>query len=153
MRTTSAGLLDSNLLVYAYDPTDYTKQQRAVDLIVRLEASQLGALSAHTLGEFFSIVTRRIPVPLTSEAAAKYVRTFAGSWPVYPVTGTEVALATDAVTRYQMAYWDALLWATAVTNRLGLILTEDLPGAGSSVGGIRYLNPLAEGFDLASLGI
>jgi predicted nucleic acid-binding protein len=153
MRMTSAGLLDSNLLVYAYDPTDDAKQERAADLIVRLEAARLGALSAHTLGEFFSIVTRRIPVPLAAEAAATYVRTFAASWPVYPVTGAEVALAADAVTRYQMAYWDALLWATAATNRLDLILTEDLPGAGPLIGGVRYLNPLAEDFDLTSLGI
>lgn len=57
--------IDSNLLVYMCDSAELQKQPLAETLITSLVRNRNGALSVQVLGEFFSIVTRRIPRPLT----------------------------------------------------------------------------------------
>ena len=58
-------LVDTNVLVYAYDRTAGTKQQHAVDMINALVAHDEGAVSTQVLAEFFVTVTRKLPHPLT----------------------------------------------------------------------------------------
>lgn len=53
-------LVDTNILVYAYDRTEYTKQGRSRQILDWLYRKGLGALSTQVLGEFFSAVTRRL---------------------------------------------------------------------------------------------
>lgn len=51
--------------------------------------------------------------PLTAEEAERSVTNYVRSWVVYPVGSTAVLEAIRGVQRYQFAYWDALIWATA----------------------------------------
>ena len=62
---TSRGFFDANVLVYAYDPRDPAKQQRALDLLADALANDTGVLSAQVLAEFFNAVTRKLPSPLS----------------------------------------------------------------------------------------
>jgi predicted nucleic acid-binding protein len=48
-----AFLVDTNVLVYVYDPVDPIKQVRALDVLDRLAASGAGCLTTQVLGEFF----------------------------------------------------------------------------------------------------
>ena len=48
-----AFLVDTNVLVYAYDPTDGGKRERAITVLESLGNRHQGALSAQILGEFF----------------------------------------------------------------------------------------------------
>jgi predicted nucleic acid-binding protein len=50
---------------------------------------------------------------LTAEEAERSVTNYVRSWVVYPVGSTAVLEAIRGVQRYQFAYWDALIWATA----------------------------------------
>jgi predicted nucleic acid-binding protein len=56
-----------------------------------------------------------------------------------------------AVQRYQFAYWDALIWATAKLNNVLTILTEHQPSA-PLIEGVRFVDPLVAAFDIAQLG-
>jgi predicted nucleic acid-binding protein len=49
-----AVLVDTNLLIYIYDPRDRRKQERARQVFDRLVASGRAALSVQCLSEFFS---------------------------------------------------------------------------------------------------
>ena len=40
------------------------------------------------------------------------------------------------------SWWDALVWAVARENGVGLIYTEGMPGA-AEIEGVRYVNPFA----------
>lgn len=59
----SAELVDTNVLVYAHDPTTPTKHARARSLIERLWLEETGRISIQVMQEFLWIVTRKIPVP------------------------------------------------------------------------------------------
>ena len=58
-----AFFLDTNVLVYAYDPADAAKRTRAMTVVERLGSRQRGVLSAQVLSEFFVTVTRKIVPP------------------------------------------------------------------------------------------
>jgi predicted nucleic acid-binding protein len=146
----SAFLVDTNVLVYAYDPSDGGKRERAVAVLKRLGASQLGALSPQILGEFFVTVTKRIPSPLTAAEAERSLTNYVRSWTVYDLTSAIVLEAVRGLQRHSLSYRDALVWSTAKLNRLPYVLSEDFTD-GALLEGVRFLNPFAETFDLAIL--
>lgn len=145
-----AFVVDTNVLVYAYDPGDAWKRARAVEVLVALAESGAGALTAQVLGEFVVAATRRIEPPLTLEEAESSVTNYARSWPVYDVTWVAVLEAVRGVRRHRLQYWDSLIWATAKLNGAANILTEDFTD-GALVEGVRFVNPFKDSFDLAAL--
>jgi len=145
-----AFLVDTNVLVYAYDPTDGTKRERAITVLERLGASQIGALSSQILGEFFVTVTRKIPSPLTEAQAEHSMTNYVRSWIVYDLTELVVLEAVRGLRRHRLSYWDSLIWATAKLNGVPNVLSEDFSD-GTLLEGVRFLNPFTETFDLAWL--
>lgn len=146
----SAFLVDTNVLVYAYDPTDGAKRERAIAVLERLGARQTGALSVQISGEFFVAVTRKISCPLTEEEAERSVTNYTRSWVVYALTELVVLEAVRGLRRHHLSYWDSLIWATAKLNGVPNVLSEDFSD-GALLDGVRFLNPFAETFDLALL--
>ena len=65
----TAFLVDTNVLVYAYDLAEPAKRPWAVTVLRRLHARGTGALTTQVLSEFFVTVTRKIPAPLTLQQA------------------------------------------------------------------------------------
>jgi predicted nucleic acid-binding protein len=83
----STSLVDPNVVVYAYDPTDGAKAgKRAITVLECLRACWIGAVNAQLLGEFFVTVTRNIPSPLTEAEAERRVTHDVRSWVVYDLT-------------------------------------------------------------------
>lgn len=148
MRSVSHGcLVDTNILVYPYDPRELDKGTRALDVLTELEERGLGVTSAQILGELFVTLRRVIPDPLSEEQAADRVRYYGAAWPVCDIGRATVMEALRAVAAYSMSYWDALIWATARESRVSVVLTED-GQTGREIEGVRLCNPLAEGFSL-----
>jgi predicted nucleic acid-binding protein len=146
----SAFLVDTNVLVYAYDPTEGAKRERAITVLECLWARQMGALSAQILGEFFVTVTRKIPSPLSEAEAERSVTNYVRSWVIYDLTELVVPEAVRGLQRYHLSYWDSLIWATAKLNGVSNVLSEDFSD-GALLEGVRFLNPFADNFDLAWL--
>jgi len=138
-------LLDTNVLVYAYDRSEPTKQQQALSLLKSARTLRLGTLSSQVLSEFYSVATRKIMMPLTPGEARERLQVYASSWPVLPVTGPIVVEASRGVCERSLSFWDALLWATARLYQLPLILSEDFP-TGSIVEGVTFVDPFAPNF-------
>lgn len=151
MRSDSpAFLVDTNLPVYAYDPADGQKQERAILVLKTLEEEGTGALSAQVLSEFFTTVTRKMSVPLTLEQAEREVMNFVRSWPVLDVTQSTVLEAIGLMQRRRLSYWDALILATAKVNGVPNVLSED-GRDGAVLEGVRIINPFTPTFDLGLL--
>lgn len=140
-------LVDTNVLVYAYDFSDPVKQEQAFGLLDELAQSGRGVLSAQVLTEFVVAVTRKIEKPLDLKAAQKSVENYLSSWTVFDVTGFVVLEAVRGVHEHRFSYWDAQIWATAKLNQIPVILSEDF-ASGSTVEGVTFLNPFAAGFEL-----
>lgn len=146
----STFLVDTNVLVYAYDSRDQTKRDRAVLVLEELGRSRLGALSVQVLGEFFWTTTRKLPAPLTAAEAERNLIDFARSWTIFDLNASIVLEAVRAAQRHSLAYWDGLIWATAKMNGVPNILSEDF-AHGMLLEGVRILNPFSERFDLSLL--
>jgi predicted nucleic acid-binding protein len=139
--------IDTNVLVYAYDRSEPLKQKQALHVLRELAESGRGAVTTQVLGEFFTVVTRKIPSPLSAGEATAQIRNHLQLWTVIEMTG---ALALDAafgVRDHEMSFWDAQIWAAARANRIPVVLSEDFSD-GRVVDGVRFVNPILPGFVL-----
>ncbi|MCC9078555.1 PIN domain-containing protein [Litorilinea aerophila] len=142
-------LVDTNVLVYAYDRAEPEKQRRALEVLDFLAISGAGAISTQVLSEFFVAVTRKIAAPLSVPDAYDRVKNYLQSWTVLDLTGLIVLEAARGVRDHQFSFWDAQIWATARLNQIPVVFSEDF-NVGQVTEGVRFVNPFAEEFQLES---
>jgi predicted nucleic acid-binding protein len=143
-------LIDTNVLVYSYDQTDGARRTQAREVLRLVFGRNLGTLSVQVLGEFFVTVTRKIPSPLEPGRAVEAITNYFASIPVFDVTPSIALEAIRGATRYQIHYYDALIWATAKLNQIPAVLTEDAEH-NRLLEGVRYINPFHPDFDRSAL--
>jgi predicted nucleic acid-binding protein len=134
-------LVDTNILVYAYDRSEYTKQGRAREVLNWLYRKGLGALSTQVLGEFFATITRRITEKISARDGYAIVRDYASSWKILPTTTETILESARGVVEYQFSFYDAQIWATAKLNGITEVLSEDF-SRGGRIEGVVFRNPL-----------
>jgi predicted nucleic acid-binding protein len=140
-------LIDTNLLVYAHDARDEAKQAMALAVLGKLQSSGAGCISTQSLSEFCNIATRG-HVPLFSkDIALRQAEALAQAFQVLPLSLGVVLEAMRGVIRFQMAFYDAQLWAIAKLNQIPTLFSEDF-GAGASYDGVQFVNPFAPDFDI-----
>lgn len=135
----SAEFIDTNVLVYAYDPTTADRHEKARNLVSRLWAEGNGALSVQVLQEFFWTVTRRVPRPLDPATATDILEELS-AWPVYAPTAEDVSRAAELSVRRKIAFWDAMIVHAAISAGCTILWSEDL-ASGSRVGSVEIRNP------------
>ncbi len=140
-------LIDTNVLVYAYDPTEIARSERAQEILHELKETGAGRVSVQCLGEFVSVAMRKLKPPLTRAEALTQVESMAEAFPVLDLTLAIVGEATRGTRDHQLAYSDAQLWATAKLNQIPVICSEDLPSA-ATIEGVQFVNPFVEDFAL-----
>jgi len=136
--------------VYAHDPRDRRKQERALEVLDRLIPNGQAVLSVQCLTEFFQAVRHRIPEPLRPEEALAQVERFVRVCHVLDLTPMVVIDGCRGSDSYSLSLWDALIWATAKLNQVPFVLSEDFQD-GILLEGVRFLNPFSETFNLALL--
>jgi predicted nucleic acid-binding protein len=135
-------LVDTNLLVYAYDPRDEAKNERAQQVLQRLRRSRRGVISVQSLAEFMRASQK---LAMSPDKALRIVQAFALSWPILNLTPALVLEAGRGVSQYTLAYYDAQIWAAARLNQIGVIFSEDF-NPGSILEGVRFVNPFTDEF-------
>ena len=143
---TARVMIDTNILVYAYDRSETEKQEAAVRVLDRLVRLGSGVTSPQVLGEFFLAATKKIPAPLTREEAAGRIRHFCQLWQVLELNEMVVWETVRGVAEHRFSYWDAQIWACARMHQVGMVFSEDFHQG--TVDGVRFVNPLKPGFDM-----
>lgn len=133
-------LIDTNVLVYAYDPHAGVKQRQALQIVDYWVRRQRAAISVQVLSEFIVVATNKMNPPLGQEQLLASVDRLSRSFTVFPLTSFIAREALRGMQTYQLSYWDAQIWAVAHLNQVPLILTEDSPGQ-KHIEGVRYENP------------
>jgi len=133
-------LVDTNVLVYAYDRTEYTKQGRSRQVLDWLYGKGLGVLSTQVLGEFFSAVTRGLTPRMSAQEGYAIVKDYASSWKVVPAAAETILESARGVVEHHFSFYDAQIWATAKLNSIPGVLSEDFSHA-SRIEGVEFLNP------------
>lgn len=133
-------LVDTNVLVYAYDRSEHAKQLKARDILDALELRSAGVLSTQILGEFYWTITRKLVECLAPEDAYRELDHYLRAWKTLEITRYIVHEAAGACVRHQLPFWDAQIWATAKVNQVPRVLSEDFQH-GRRIEGVEFLNP------------
>ncbi len=140
-------MIDSNVLVYAFENSDSLKHQLAAELFEKIIAGRLkAAISTQILSEFFVNVTAEkkknvVAVPLSVEEAACSINelTSISEISVLDVKVATVLAALPLKESSKVSYWDCLIAATMKENGITTIYTEDKDF--EKIAGIRVINP------------
>jgi predicted nucleic acid-binding protein len=146
-----ASLVDTNILVYSFDPRDPAKQRRADEVLREGLRAETLVLAHQCVVEFVAAVTRpRRDLGgvsfLTLDKARLEAELLLAQFPMlYPDRSILVA-ALRATAMYGLSWFDAHLWAYAEINGVAEILSEDFEH-GRHYGHVRAVNPFlaAEG--------
>jgi len=129
--------IDTNVLVYAFDSSEPTKQQTAIHALAK--TGDRSVLSTQVLSEFYVVTTRKLAEPLAPHIAADVIAQLSR----LPVVDTDTSLVRSAIdisVHSQVSYWDGLIVAAAAASGCDRILTEDL-SSGATINGVEIVNP------------
>ena len=138
-------LMDTNILVYTFDPRDVERQEKAISLLLALERSGAGCLSVQCLSEYVNVVIAK--VHLSIDQAIVQVEKWSNSFPVFNLTPQIVLEAARGVRDHGLAYYDSQIWAAARLNQIPVVFSEDFQD-GQVLEGVRFANPFAGKFDM-----
>ena len=130
---------DTNILIYASDRSAPEKQSQARRLLKNAIENETGVVSAQVLSEFFTVVTRRIQQPLSTQEAEQVIDQLA----ILPVVAVDLTLVRQAIgtcRQYKISYWDSLIIAAAERAGCTRIFSEDL-NPGQTYHGIAVVDP------------
>jgi predicted nucleic acid-binding protein len=138
-----AWLIDTNILVYRFDPR-FPEKQRIATLLLKEGLQKDRVRIAHqALIEFMAVVTR-VPAgfqPLLSFAeATRETEEFLSQFPVLYPNGTMIRTALRGAAAYHLPWFDAHMWAYAEYYGLTELISEDFEH-GRMYGSVRVVNP------------
>jgi predicted nucleic acid-binding protein len=142
---TAPVFVDTNVLIYAVDSGEPTKQRLADNWLNELWKSKMGRLSFQVLQEFYVKASRKGPSAvddIRSEIRDLMV------WDPVPVTARLLEQGWKIQDRYQLSFWDSLIIAAAQSASCRFLLTEDLQ-PDQDFDGLLVVNPFLR--DPASL--
>lgn len=131
--------LDTNVLVYTFDPREPVKQARAIELVT--EALQgHGIISFQVVQEFLNVASRKFVQPLSAADSRDYLDdVLEPLCEVFP-TMDLYRRAVDLMERWQYGLYDSLVVAAAIEGGCRTLYTEDLHD-GQVIEGLTIVNP------------
>lgn len=140
-----AALVDTNVLIYRFDPRFPEKQAAADQLFLEGVANSSIRVSYQTLVEFVSVATRRqrLPPLLTPEVVWREVEEMLFVFDVLYPNEAVLRTAVRGAATFRLGWFDALTWAYAEHYGLELIYSEDFEH-GRLYGTVRAVNPFLD---------
>jgi predicted nucleic acid-binding protein len=138
-----AALIDTNILVYRFDPRFPEKQQIATELLRRGIREDSVRLPHQAIIEFIAAVTRPLADNLSLLGFADAIREaeeFLVQFTVLYPNEALVRLAFRGAAAYQLSWFDSHLWAYAEHYGLDQLISEDFQHD-RLYGSVRVTNP------------
>lgn len=120
-------LIDTNILVYAYDVSEKEKHHKCMSLVKQIWKEGGAVVTLQNLMEFFVVVTTKVEKPLSLEHARTIIEDILSSqkWTVIDRDAATFIRATEIVSAYRKHFWDALIAACMLENDIEEIITEN----------------------------
>lgn len=135
--------LDTNVLVYTFDPTAAAKRNKALALVRRALTQGRGVISFQVMQEWLNVALRKFRRPLTTAEAHRYIdEVLQPLCEVYPLPDLYHS-ALDLQQRWRYSFYDSLIVASALQAECDTLYTEDLQH-GQQLAGLRIVNPFKE---------
>ncbi len=132
--------LDTNVLVYAYDPSDRRKQQTARELVRKALAGDV-LLSTQVLAEFATTLLHKLSPAARPADVIAALDALSPIRTIFP-DGEVVRRAVEARAEYGLHFYDGMIVAAAERGGCSRIWSEDL-NPGQKYFGIGVKNPFA----------
>lgn len=132
--------LDTNILVYTFDPLHTDKCEIARRLVEEGLETGLGCISSQVVQEFLNLSMRKFTSPMSVESAKNYLHSV-----LIPLCGVYVNAALyeetlDIQQRWRYSFYDSLIIAAALKTDCSILFTEDLQD-GQEIRGLKLRNP------------
>jgi predicted nucleic acid-binding protein len=131
---------DTNVLIYATAARLDEKANRARDFLGRATRAATSVLLLQSLAEFSSVATQKAGIP--AEDVGRVVRSWCAVLPVQAADESDLFTALEAVGAHRLAFWDAMLWASAQRAGVRHMLTEDFQD-GFVLQDVTFINPFS----------
>src|SRR4029079_17152436 len=135
---------DTNVLVYATAAINDAKAMRARDLVARAMRAGTCVLLLQTLAEFANVAIRKAGIPI--EDIRKTIDAWRAVLLVQAADDEDLAAALETVRAHHLAFWDAMLWASAKRVGVRHLLTEDMQD-GFVLQGVTFVTPFKRAND------
>lgn len=126
--STDLYLVDTNILVHAYDQTNPVKHAIASRLVEQCWQRQtVLLLTLQNLAEFVVVITKKVPQPLSVEQAEQIVKDILAfsHWQILYADERTLPLALSLYKKTNR-FWDAMIAATMLQHGFTHIYTEDV---------------------------
>ena len=124
----NCSLIDTNILIYAYDSDEGAKNSIASKLLEKIMMNKMNiALSTQNLSEFFVNVTKKIERPLSVDLAKKNIADWASlsNIKILEINASNVLDAINISADFNIGYWDSLIASVMHANNINIIITEN----------------------------
>lgn len=118
--------LDTNVLVYSFDPSVPAKQAEAVRLIKAALYDGKGLISSQVIQEFITVATKKFDVPMSLHDCRKYLDTVLSGLCRVFMSIDLYRSALDVMERWGYSLYDSLIIAAALQTDCDILYSEDL---------------------------
>ena len=136
----SADFIDSNVLVYLFDPTQPERRRIVREIVETAIETGSGIISYQVVQEVLNVTTHKMERPLTGSDARGFLdAVLLPLWRVYP-SDELFHRGLEIKERYRFNWYDSLIVAAALAGGCTRLLTEDLQH-GQVIGPLTLCNP------------
>ncbi|MEW6608636.1 MAG: PIN domain-containing protein [bacterium] len=120
-------LIDTNILVYAYDTSEGIKHEASKNLLKQIWEAGGGIVCVQNMMEFFVVITQKVENPIDVKEAKTIVEDILKSdnWKIIDRDVDTFLSAIDLVSKYNIHLWDAVIAACMKENGIIEIVTEN----------------------------
>ena len=134
---TKTAFFDTNIVVYADDPSSPDKQARAVELITEHANAGNAVFSLQVMQEYYAAATRKLGI--APEVAQRKVELMS-QMKVVQFSPEDVIAAIELHRLRQISFWDAMIVHAARVGGASVLFSEDLQ-PDSVWGKLKVINP------------
>ena len=132
--------LDTNILIYTFDPDSPGNRKIALDLVQRALSTGQGMISYQVIQEFLNVATRKFTRPLSFSDCRTYLyRVLSPLCAVFP-SFDFYDRGLDIADRYGYGLYDSLIISAALAGGCSTLFSEDLQH-GQKIRELIIINP------------
>lgn len=134
-------LIDTNILVYAYDSVAGSKHSTAKELLKKAW-EEAAIISLQNLCDFFVVITKKVEKPVSIKQAKDIIEDIICSkeWAIIDRTSETIINTLELTRGTNVHFWDEVIAATMLEFGVKVIITENVKDF-SKIKQIKVINP------------
>ena len=105
-------LIDSNILVYAYNKSAGKKHSKAKEVMKRSWIKKNSVLSIQNLAEFHSVITKKAKKPVSLDKSKQIILDLIDGFEILRYNENTIINAINNQAIHKIPFWDALIVST-----------------------------------------